>query len=69
MKKVLIILLSVIVLTVIKFLIPSKDVNTQELYQYCKNNGYSSEYCILVDFSRPSGLDRFYIYSFKENKI
>ena len=42
MKKVLIILLSVIVLTVIKLLIPSKDINTQELYQYCKNNGYSS---------------------------
>lgn len=69
MKKVLIILLGVIALTVIKLLIPSKDINTQELYQYCKNNGYSSEYCILVDFSRPSGLNRFYIYSFKENKI
>lgn len=40
-----------------------------ELYDYCKNNGYSTEYCFLTDFSKPTGIKRFYIYSFKENKI
>jgi hypothetical protein len=49
---------------------PSVDNSTiEKTYNYCKQNGYSTDYCFLVDFSRHSGLDRFYIYSFKEKKI
>ena len=48
------------------FNIPS---NISKIYDYCEKNGYSTEYCFLTDFSKPSGIKRFYIYSFKENKI
>ena len=45
------------------------NVDTSDVYDYCKRNGYSTDYCFLVDFSKPSGVDRFYVYSFKERKI
>jgi hypothetical protein len=71
MKKFLLILCCLfIAVFVIKQFIPN-DVpsNISEIYDYCKDNGYSMEYCFLTDFSKPSGIKRFYIYSFKENKI
>ena len=71
MKKFLLILCCLfIAVFVIKQFIPN-DVpfNISEIYNYCKDNGYSTEYCFLTDFSKPSGIKRFYIYSFKENKI
>ena len=71
MKKFLIILSCLFVaIYVAKLFIPN-DVpsNISEIYDYCKDNGYSTEYCFLTDFSKPSGIKRFYIYSFKENKI
>ena len=40
-----------------------------EIYSYCEENGYSTDYCFLTDFSKPSGIKRFYIYSFKDNEI
>jgi hypothetical protein len=45
------------------------DVDTNSLLNYCKQNGYSEDYCIYVDFSKPQGVDRFCIYDFKKNKI
>lgn len=69
MKKRYIIGLVILIIIFTKFLLPSTKVDVSNLQTYCKNNGYSTEYCILVDFSRPSGTNRFYIYSFKENKI
>ena len=45
------------------------DAPVEHLLQYCRQHGYSEEYCILVDFSKPQGIDRFCIYDFKENKI
>ena len=45
------------------------DVDTNSLLNYCKQNGYSEDYCIFVDFSKPQGVDRFCIYDFKKNKI
>lgn len=69
MKKKYIIILAVLLVVLTKFLIPSTKIDTNNLYNYCKNNGYSTDYCILVDFSRPSGTNRFYIYDFKNNKI
>ena len=45
------------------------DTKISETYLYCKTHNYNTDYCIFVDFSRYSGISRFYIYSFKENKI
>ena len=45
------------------------DVDTQSLLEYCKQNGYSQEYCIFVDFSKPQGVNRFCIYDFTQKKI
>ena len=71
MKKFLIILCSIVVaIGVIKLFIHN-DVPSDiaEIYNYCEENGYSTEYCFLTDFSKPSGIKRFYVYSFKDNKI
>jgi hypothetical protein len=45
------------------------DVDTENLLEYCNQNGYSEDYCIFVDFSKPSGIKRFCIYDFNQNKI
>lgn len=71
MKKFLIILCSIVVaIGVIKLFIHN-DVPSDiaEIYSYCEENDYSTEYCFLTDFSKPSGIKRFYVYSFKDNKI
>lgn len=72
MKKYTILLLCVItIIYVIQSCIPNtvKQEVVDDVYTYCKRNGYNTEYCILVDFSKPSGLDRFYIYNLKERRI
>ena len=71
MKKFLIILCSILVaIGVIKLFIHNDaPSDIAEIYSYCEENGYSTEYCFLTDFSKPSGIKRFYVYSFKENKI
>ena len=71
MKKFLVILCSIIVaIGVIKLFIHNDaPSNISEIYNYCEKNGYSTEYCFLTDFSKPSGIKRFYIYSFKDNEI
>jgi hypothetical protein len=71
MKKFLLILccLFIAVFVIKQFISNDVPSNISEIYDYCKDNGYSTEYCFLTDFSKPSGIKRFYIYSFKENKI
>jgi hypothetical protein len=71
MKKFLIFTCSIfIAIFVVKLFIPNSiPSDISEIYKYCVKNGYSTEYCFLTDFSKPSGIKRFYIYSFKENKI
>ena len=71
MKKFLVILCSILVaIGVIKLFIHNDaPSNISEIYNYCEENGYSTEYCFLTDFSKPSGIKRFYVYSFKDNKI
>lgn len=71
MKKLLLILccLFIAVFVIKQFISNDVPSNISEIYDYCKDNGYSTEYCFLTDFSKPSGIKRFYIYSFKENKI
>ena len=36
---------------------------------YCKSKGFSTEYCILVDFSIHSGKNRLFVWDFTNNKI
>ncbi len=60
----------IILLAIIK-IFPTRrfTIDTQKVLTYCKQNGYSEDYCILVDFSKPQGIKRFGIYSFAENRI
>lgn len=68
-KKYWFILIVVLAIIISRIMVKSADVDMQQLKAYCKKNGYSTEYCILVDFSRPLGTKRFFIYSFKDEKI
>lgn len=36
---------------------------------FCKNKGYSTEYCVLVDFAIHSGKKRFFVWDFKGDSI
>lgn len=56
-------------IAIAKVMTPFANPDIDKLRKYCQNNGYSTEYCILVDFSRPSGMNRFYIYGFRERKV
>jgi hypothetical protein len=72
MKRFLIFLFSLLVIIfIVQILIPNRvdEKLINNVYNYCKNNGYSTKYCFLVDFSKPSGLDRFYIYDLENKKI
>lgn len=63
-------LLLVAGITITKALfVKTKLPDMQALYNFCQSNGYSNDYCILVDFSKPSGTNRCYIYSFGEHQI
>ena len=70
-RKIFIGIITVIIVLGIIRLIPDRsfDVDTKELLRYCNSNGYSDKYCILVDFSKPQGINRFAIYSFEDNKV
>lgn len=71
MKKILIII-AVLLVTMLGsklFFPPTVPADIAEIQSYCKRNGFDTEHCVLVDFSRPSGMNRFYIYSFREGKI
>lgn len=41
----------------------------EEAKQFCNKNKMNTEFCFLVDFSKHSGKNRFYVYSFKEKRI
>ena len=70
-RKITIAVITVIVLLGVLRLIPNRsfDIDTRELLEYCRSKGLSDEYCILVDFSKPQGVDRFAIYSFRDNAV
>lgn len=36
---------------------------------YCKQKGYNTQYCILIDFSIHSGKNRFYVWDFTQDTI
>lgn len=37
--------------------------------EFCANNGYSMNYCFLVDFSIHSGKNRFFVWDFKGDSV
>ena len=44
------------------------DERAEEALEYCKGNGYSTEYCLLVDYGRHSGRVRFFLWGFDRGK-
>jgi len=40
----------------------------KEALAFCKKNNYNQEFCILIDMSIHSGLNRFFVYDFNKNK-
>ena len=42
--------------------------NLTQVRDYCDRRGYSTDYYILVDFSKPSGKKRFFIYDMQRGK-
>lgn len=70
-RKILIGIITTVVALGIVRLIPNRDFNVdiESLKHYCQSNGYSDKYCILVDFAKPQGINRFAIYSFEDNKV
>ena len=71
MKKFLIFFCSFIITVFVIKLFIHNDAPSDitDIHNYCEKNGYNTEYCFLTDFSKPSGIKRFYIYSFKDNEI
>ena len=68
-KLILFLFVIVLVITVKNVYFTEITTSTSDVYTYCKTNGYSTNYCFLVDFSKPSGIKRFYIYDFKNYKV
>ena len=44
------------------------DEKAAEALEYCMENGYSTEYCLLVDYGRHSGRVRFFLWDFEKGK-
>ena len=49
-------------------LIKTKE-KAKEALKFCKSKKMNTEFCILIDMSLHSGVNRFIIWDFKENKI
>ncbi|MDH6253034.1 hypothetical protein M2347_002761 [Chryseobacterium sp. H1D6B] len=48
-----------------------KKTNTkaEEALSFCRQNKFNTEFCVLIDMSIHSGLNRFFIFNFKQKKI
>ena len=46
-----------------------KDIDYDHLKNYCRANGLSEHYAIIVDFNNPSGKHRFFVCDLQTNKI
>ena len=44
------------------------DERAEEALEYCKENGYSTDCCLLVDYGRHSGRARFFLWDFEKEK-
>ena len=70
-------MLTVVFIAVMLLLLPlitgystTKDLDerAEEAMEYCKENGYSTDYCLLVDYGRHSGRVRFFLWDFEKGK-
>lgn len=74
MKRILLIAISIGVLLLLLFLIIGHsaprdlDKRAEEALEYCREKGYSTEYCLLVDYGRHSGRVRFFVWDFEKGK-
>ena len=41
----------------------------KEALEFCKKNDYNQDFCILIDMSIHSGLNRFFVYDFKKDAV
>lgn len=53
---------------------PKIDVSTienkaKEALVFCKKNDFNQDFCLLIDMSIHSGLNRFFVYDFKKSSI
>jgi hypothetical protein len=48
---------------------PIINLLTKEINSYAVQNGFSTEYCFLVDMSLPSGRNRFFVYNLAKNSV
>ena len=74
MKRILLTAISIAALLLLLFLITGQltpkdlDERAEEALEYCNKNGYSTEYCLLVDYGRHSGRVRFFLWDFQKKK-
>lgn len=45
------------------------DEKAKEALEFCQKKKYNEEFCILIDMSIHSGLNRFFVYDFKQKQI
>src|SRR5688572_14376210 len=48
---------------------PDLTSRLSQAMKYMKQNGYSTEYCFLVDMRIHSGKNRFFVYDMKKNTV
>ena len=74
MKRIIFTAISIVTLLLLLFLITGystpKDLDerAEEALEYCNKNGYSTDYCLLVDYGRHSGRVRFFLWDFEKDK-
>ena len=74
MKRILLAAISLATLLLLLFLITGQstpkdlDERAEEALEYCKENGYSTDCCLLVDYGRHSGRVRFFLWDFEQDK-
>lgn len=61
-----------LVCSMVRASVPHLDINSarQKAKQgliYCRQRGYNTRYCILIDMSRPSGVKRFMVWDYRKN--
>ena len=74
MRKIALIIISMGIFPLLLLLIighlssKDRDERAEEALEYCKENGYSTDYCLLVDYGRHSGRVRFFLWDFEKEK-
>ena len=74
MKRILLTAIFIGVLLLLLLLVTGnsvpRDLNerAKEALEYCQEYGYSTDYCLLVDYGRHSGRVRFFIWDFEKDK-